>query len=182
MAPPPVENALGAPAHPEVLVARNKARFTLNKRILIVRLIRALRTSTFCTDTAERWPEGELQGRECDVCSLPSSLLWKTTDTMAPSAEVLSLYRSILGAARRFPSIKRHKIVEEIRIGFREHRDASGEELQAKLSVAIKGLSQLEQYSFSKKATSWSVNLEQNPMPQSAAREEKARQEKEAAS
>ncbi len=98
------------------------------------------------------------------------------------STEVLHLYRSILGAAKRFPSIKRNSIVEEIRVGFRENRDASGEELQAKLSIAIKGLSQLEQYSFSKKATSWSVNLEQNPMPQSAAREEKARQAKELAS
>ena len=32
-------------------------------------------------------------------------------------AKVLSLYRSIVDAARRFPSIKRNELVEEIRIG-----------------------------------------------------------------
>ena len=115
-----------------------------------------------------------------DLCSVE---LYIMTNSSAEVLKVLHLYRSILGAARRFPSIKRNKIVEEIRTGFRQHRDATGDELQAKLSVAIKGLSQLEQYSsLSKTATSWSVNLEQNPMPQSAEREAKAREEKELAS
>ena len=105
------------------------------------------------------------------------------TKSSSEVLQVLHLYRSILGAARRFPSIKRNKIVEEIRTGFREHRHAKGDELQAKLSIAIKGLSQLEQYSsLSKKATSWSVNLEQNPMPQSVEREARAREERELSS
>ena len=105
------------------------------------------------------------------------------TNSSAEVLKVLHLYRSILGAARKFPSIKRNKIVEEIRTGFREHRYATGDELQTKLSIAIKGLSQLEQYSsLPKKATSWSVNLEQNPMPQSSEREARAREEKELAS
>lgn len=82
-----------------------------------------------------------------------------------PLSQELSLYRSILGAARRFPSIKRHKIVEEIRQGFRDNKNATGDDLQTKLSIAVKGLSQLEQYTFSSKSTAWSVNLEQNPMP-----------------
>lgn len=89
----------------------------------------------------------------------------KSTEGMPLSPE-LSLYRQILFAARRFPSIKRHKIVEEIRQGFRENKSLGGEELKVKLDVAIKGLGQLQQYTtLPKSSTSWSVSMENNPMP-----------------
>ncbi len=84
-----------------------------------------------------------------------------------PLSRELSLYRQILYAARQFPSIKRHKIVEEIRVGFRENKNLQGEELKVKLDVAIKGLSQLHQYTtLPKSSTSWSVSMETTPMPQ----------------
>jgi hypothetical protein len=81
--------------------------------------------------------------------------------------ETLNLYRLILRSAKRFPSIKRHKIVEEIRQGFRENRTLpEGNERESALSVAIKGLQQLNMYSnLPKNAREWSVDLESQPMP-----------------
>lgn len=92
-----------------------------------------------------------------------------------PLSPELSLYRQILFAARRFPSIKRHKIVEEIRQGFRENKSLHGEELKVKLDVAIKGLGQLQQYTtgLPKASTSWSVSMETNPMPNMKKTEER---------
>jgi LYR motif-containing protein 4 len=89
-----------------------------------------------------------------------------------PLSAELSLYRQILSAARRFPSIKRNSIVEEIRVGFRENRNVQGEELKVKMDIAIKGLGQLEQYSgLKRQSTSWSVSLDTNPMPNNKADE-----------
>ena len=78
----------------------------------------------------------------------------------------LMLYKRILRAAKSFPSIKKHKIIEEIRLGFRENRSMQGEELRAQLAVAEKGLSQLEQYTgLSHSSPDWSVSMENNPLP-----------------
>lgn len=90
-----------------------------------------------------------------------------------PLSPELSLYRQILSAARQFPSIKRHKIVEEIRAGFRENKALQGDELKVKLDVAIKGLGQLQQYTtLERGSTSWSVSLETTPMPQQQKKDE----------
>ena len=86
----------------------------------------------------------------------------------APAASTLHLYRAIIKAAKTFPSIKRVKILEEIRLGFRENRGlADKAKLAEALSVATKGLQQLSQYSSLPKnrSSNWSVNTEQEPMP-----------------
>lgn len=80
----------------------------------------------------------------------------------------LSLYRRIVKAARTFPSIKRNTIVEEIRVGFRENKnlDVGSDKYRTAMSVAMKGLTQLEQYSgLNKRSHNWTVDLESNPMP-----------------
>lgn len=41
---------------------------------------------------------------------------------MATSANVLQLYRDILKAAKRFPSIKRNKILEDIKTEFHANK------------------------------------------------------------
>ena len=78
----------------------------------------------------------------------------------------LHLYRDILRAAKSFPSIKRLRLLNEIRKGFRENRNLEGDKLNDALSVAHKGLSQLSQYSrLPGTSGNWSVSLEQDPLP-----------------
>ncbi|KAJ1428406.1 hypothetical protein B484DRAFT_449870 [Ochromonadaceae sp. CCMP2298] len=80
---------------------------------------------------------------------------------------VLLLYKEILFSAQRFPSIKRLKLVEEIRLGFRANRDLKDqEEVKKHLSVAIDGLSKLSMYGgLDRRNTNWSVSMESQPMP-----------------
>jgi LYR motif-containing protein 4 len=88
--------------------------------------------------------------------------------------QTLSLYRRIIKAARVFPSIKRDGIVEEIRTGFRENRSlvVGEDKYRTAMSVAMKGLTQLEQYTgMNRKAYNWTVDLESNPMPDNRPRE-----------
>ncbi|RYH30315.1 LYR motif-containing protein [archaeon] len=80
----------------------------------------------------------------------------------------IKLYKEIIRAAKAFPSIKKHKIVQEIRVSFRANKDLKDEkEVEKALSLAVKGLSQLSMYAGlrSTRGVSWSVQLEQNPMP-----------------
>lgn len=81
----------------------------------------------------------------------------------------LSLYRSIIKAAKAFPSIKRNKIVEEIRVGFRANaKENDAAKVKASLDLATKGLSQLSAYtSLPKSSGNWSVNMDNEPMPRS---------------
>ena len=79
----------------------------------------------------------------------------------------LLLYRHILKAAKSFPSIKKNKIIVEIKTGFRSNAALmESAEINKHMSVAIKGLSQLSMYSDLKQNSGdWSVDLEKNPMP-----------------
>jgi len=81
--------------------------------------------------------------------------------------ETLRLYKDILKAAKSFPSIKREKIIAEIRIGFRTNKDLTNEvEVNKLRGIAIKGLQQLSMYSsLPQSASSWSVDLEKEPIP-----------------
>lgn len=82
--------------------------------------------------------------------------------------QTLSLYRQIIKAARAFPSIKRDSIEEEIRLGFRANKDMveGDDNYRIAMSVAIKGLAQLNQFSkLRKDAVSWEVSMDTNPMP-----------------
>lgn len=80
---------------------------------------------------------------------------------MTTPQEILQLYRHIFRAAKRFPSIKREKIVNDIRLEFRENRNLSDAgEINEKVKVAIRSLDQLVAYtSRDAKSTEWSVNL-----------------------
>ncbi|GFH45426.1 hypothetical protein CTEN210_01900 [Chaetoceros tenuissimus] len=89
------------------------------------------------------------------------------------SKELLSLYKKLLRACERYPSKNKRGIYEAIREEFRDNRDLSAEDeaTQKKISVAIKGLSQLQMYDSQtlnngdSSNPNWSVQLEQNPMP-----------------
>jgi len=80
---------------------------------------------------------------------------------MTTPQEILQLYRHIIRAAKRFPSIKRDKIVNDIRLEFRENRSLSDAgEIKEKVKVAIRSLDQLVAYtSRDTKSAEWSVNL-----------------------
>lgn len=86
---------------------------------------------------------------------------------MNQTIHTLHLYRNILKLAARFPSIKRDKIILEIRRTFRDNRNMTDEkEIIKALSVAEKGVEQLSAYSNLKPSSlNWSVDLEKNPMP-----------------
>ena len=87
---------------------------------------------------------------------------------MSTRLQTLSLYRKIIKAARAFPSIKRKGIETEIKLGFRDNRnlELEDEKYKTAMSVAIKGLGQLNQFSnLPKGASSWVVNMDTNPMP-----------------
>lgn len=87
--------------------------------------------------------------------------------------ELLHLYRKLLRSCATYPSKNRLGIYDAIRQEFRENMnlDPRDEITQKKISVAIKGLSQLQMYD--KRVLSggnelnpnWQVQLEQNPMP-----------------
>lgn len=84
-----------------------------------------------------------------------------TTDVMTTPQEVLQLYRHIFRAAKRFPSIKRDKIVQDIRSEFRENKYLSDVgDIEDKVKVAVRSLDQLVAYTKrDTKSTEWSVNL-----------------------
>jgi LYR motif-containing protein 4 len=97
------------------------------------------------------------ESAECGKAYCEQGLMSRTT---------LGLYKNILRAAQSFPSIKRTKLIAEIRLGFRENRSLEGVKLNEALSVAQKGLSQLSQYSqLPRTKGTWSVNLDQDPLP-----------------
>ena len=82
-------------------------------------------------------------------------------------AVTLKLYRHILFAAKHFPSIKRNKIVEEIKLGFRENKNLKdAAEIQKSIVAAQDGLSKLLMYTSLRRSDhNWEVSMEQQPMP-----------------
>jgi len=82
------------------------------------------------------------------------------------TVSTLQLYRQIIKAAKLFPSIKRHKLLQDIRLGFRENKELTGAKVAEHLSIARKGLQQLSQYSLlPRNKGSWAVTMETDPMP-----------------
>lgn len=81
--------------------------------------------------------------------------------------QTLHLYRAILKNAKRFPSVKRESIIKEIKSEFRNKKDLKEKsKIDEAHLLARKGLSQLSIYtSLSSTSYSWTVNLENNPMP-----------------
>ncbi len=81
--------------------------------------------------------------------------------------DVLRLYRQLLWHAKRFPSIKRDAIYEDIRIEFREKRGlAEPAKLRHAIEVAVRGLGTMSKYTtgLDKSSSEWSVTLEQDPL------------------
>ena len=86
---------------------------------------------------------------------------------MTSRANILSIYKQILKSAKIFPSIKREKLIEEIKVTFREHSKLTDQKkIEQQIDVAIKGIAQLNMYNFPKDQSRWTVDLEKNPMPQ----------------
>lgn len=94
--------------------------------------------------------------------------------TTANRANILRLYKDILSSAKRFPSIKKFKIIDEIKVGFKQYKSSTDDnEIQARINLAIDGLSKLSMYSnLSHSSRSWVVNMDKQPMPK---KEEKAK-------
>ena len=80
---------------------------------------------------------------------------------MASREMVLLLYRQILRAAKRFPSIKRDSLIGDIKAEFRDHRaETDAEAVRQHMAVGIRSLEQLEAYSgMDKHASDWAVYL-----------------------
>uniref|UniRef100_A0A7S3PWA3 Complex 1 LYR protein domain-containing protein n=1 Tax=Chaetoceros debilis TaxID=122233 RepID=A0A7S3PWA3_9STRA len=87
--------------------------------------------------------------------------------------ELLHLYKKLLRSCATYPSKNRWSMHQGIREEFRENinLDPEDDKTQKKISVAIKGLSQLRMYDEdnlgggNKDNPNWNVHLEQNPMP-----------------
>ena len=73
----------------------------------------------------------------------------------------LGMYRRILRAAARYPSVKRASILSDIRAEFREgSRSTCAEEISRRRAVAASSLEQLESYaSIEKDKHEWSLGL-----------------------
>ena len=87
------------------------------------------------------------------------------TSTTPTRIEVLSLYRTLLSEARRYPSKKKDGIISDIKIEFKEKRTLT---IPAKISQAMelgkRGLIEMRKYSrLDTRASGWIVQLEQDP-------------------
>ena len=86
---------------------------------------------------------------------------------MLGSQSTLQLYRKIIKLAKKFPSIKRNRLVQEIRVTFRKNSTLTDKvKIEECLNVAIKGVEQLSVYtSLDDRKVHWKVDLEKQPMP-----------------
>ena len=80
--------------------------------------------------------------------------------------QILTLYRHLLRHAKVFPSTKRAAIFSDIRLEFRERATLRAPSAVAEAwEVGVRGLDTMKKYtSLDKKAPTWSINLEQNPL------------------
>lgn len=82
---------------------------------------------------------------------------------------LLSMYRVLIRNAKVFPSIRRDRLVENIRLEFRENMgETDPEKLRVCYAKATQGCMDLQKYTgFSSRTSEWSVKLAENPMPKS---------------
>lgn len=80
---------------------------------------------------------------------------------MSGSNSGLLLYRHILKAAKRFPSVKRDIIVQEIRAEFRANMHVRDEQqVQHQRKIAVDGLQTLNEFvGLDQNSSDWSVYL-----------------------
>ena len=79
----------------------------------------------------------------------------------------LKLYKQILYHAKRFPSVKRAKVLEEIKAEWKYNKKLTDPiAIRKRLAVAIDGLGKLKMYtSLKPDAMDWQITLDQNPIP-----------------
>ena len=94
------------------------------------------------------------------------------SSAVASKGELLNVYRRLIRLAKIYPSRNRDGILASIREEFRENvnLDPDEEATKRKVSLAIKGISQLNQFnstnmSGGRQSPNWQVSLDQNPMP-----------------
>jgi len=134
----------------------------------------------------ERWSRAAFSQR----ASLSSRAVAAPPAGAAPlpgRLEKLALYRELLREARRFPSMKRDGIVQDIRLEWREKRAlgagaGAGEpereraRLAQAIEVAVRGLATLRKYTrLDPRAQSWSVTLEADPFGAAGRDDDKTR-------
>jgi hypothetical protein len=78
---------------------------------------------------------------------------------------VPQIYRRVLKLAQRFPSIKKDRLVIDIKEEFHENKSITDPiKIHEKIQVALRGIHQLSQYvNLDPAATHWSVQMEQEP-------------------
>lgn len=70
------------------------------------------------------------------------------------------LYRKILKAAAKFPSVKRDSVIHDIKVEFRENQHLKDPIIiQEKIRVAERGLEELESYSKMGASSEWTKML-----------------------
>lgn len=84
------------------------------------------------------------------------------------SKTILKLYKEILKHANVFPSVKRKKIILEIKFEFRNNKHLTDpKEIKSRVDLAVKGLGQLAMYStLPKDSSKWEINLDTNAFPE----------------
>ncbi|ETW00162.1 hypothetical protein H310_07567 [Aphanomyces invadans] len=87
---------------------------------------------------------------------------------MSASPTVPQIYRRVLQLAKKFPSIKRDQLVEDIKAEFHDNKVLTDPvKIKEKVNIAIKGIQQLNQYvSLDPNAQHWSVDMEKDPFGQ----------------
>ena len=83
--------------------------------------------------------------------------------SIMPKSDLITLYRNIIRHAKVFPSKNRFRILNEIRIEFRENKSMTDSyQLSLSYQKATKGLSQLQMYTNLKRgpqSSDWVVDL-----------------------
>ena len=103
---------------------------------------------------------------EKDGRLLPRRSLSRWTSIPSDYVNTRSLYLNVLREAKRYPSVKRDAVVEEIRKGFRDHRDETDPStIQRQIDIAINGLAQLRQFTRrDMNSPNWQYRTFQNPV------------------
>lgn len=103
---------------------------------------------------------------EDDVCVIPRRRLSRWTSIPSDYVNATSLYLNVLREAKRYPSVKRDAVVEEIRRGFREYRDEKDPlTIQRQVDIAVNGLAQLRQFTRRDMSSpNWQYRTFQNPV------------------
>eukprot|EP00877_Chromochloris_zofingiensis_P004100 jgi/Chrzof1/13691/Cz08g08100.t1 len=79
---------------------------------------------------------------------------------MSGPLSTIHLYRHILKAAKRFPSVKKESIIKEIKAEFRANRGLSDQQkIEHSRSVAERGLSDLQSYSAMNQGSGFAITL-----------------------